>query len=284
MTKRQPPQTPRSEESDLAAGFLETVLPGGGVLRLEFQSHRPTASQGRVTLILLHEGLGCVGMWGSFPKRLATHTGCPVFVYSRKGYGGSDPEGPPRSVDFMHREAWRDLRAVIDTAQFDRFVLVGHSDGGSIAAIYAGSPLVRHPGLRGVVLIAAHVFNERRCIDGIEQAAAAYASGTLRDALRRHHGERVDEVFSRWRDIWFDPAFSGWNIESYLAQIHHRVLAIQGRDDAYGTLAQLDAIVCRAQGAVHRCVLDACGHSPHRDQPRKTCDAIADFVSDLGPD
>jgi pimeloyl-ACP methyl ester carboxylesterase len=254
-------------------GFL--VTPAG---KVEYVLHRPGDAPDRPVLVLLHEGLGCVSMWGRFPRELAARAGCPVLAYSRMGFGRSDPDPAPRAIDFMHREAWRGVPAVLEAAGVERFVLIGHSDGGSIAAIYGASPAVRSPGLQALVLIAAHAFNEPRCVAGIERAATAYAGAGLREALARHHHARVDEVFVRWHDVWLDPAFRGWTIERCLPAIETPLLVIQGREDEYGTLAQVDAIASGVAGPVETLVLDACGHVPHREQPERTLGAVVDFV------
>jgi len=236
------------------------------------------AQAGSTTLVLMHEGLGSATMWGRFPGQLHEATGLPIFAFSRKGYGSSDDDTAPRAADFMHLEAWNDLPAVLEAAGIGRFWLVGHSDGGSISVIYAGSPEYRSAQLEGLILMAAHVFNEPVCIAGIEAAAAAYRTTGLRDALTRYHGDRVDAVFESWRDIWLAPQFEHLNIEKYLARIRCPVLVVQGRDDPYGTLDQVTAIEAGVSAPVETAVLETCGHSPHRDQPEATRQRIVRFL------
>jgi pimeloyl-ACP methyl ester carboxylesterase len=259
---------------DTTQGHLE--VPGAV---LEFTHHTISGGPARPTLVLLHEGLGSVAMWGQFPHDLARHTQHAVFVYSRKGYGASSPVHERRAVDFMHREAWVDLPAVLDAAQIAHFVLVGHSDGGSIATLYAGHEGLNRQGLCGVVLMAAHVFNEPRCIDGIRSAGDAYARTGLRSALSKFHGEQVDEVFSSWQDIWLDEAFVDWNIEHYLPAISVPVLTMQGTRDPYGSAGQIDAICAGVAGAVTKVLVAGCGHSLHRENPQVTLSEIANFLA-----
>ena len=228
--------------------------------------------------MLLHEGLGCVSMWRDWPAVLARATGREVLAYSRYGYGESSPVALPRPLDFMTREAREVLPVVLEEAGLDAPVLVGHSDGGTIALLCAAAGEVR---LGGVVTLAAHVFNEPRCIAGVEAARDAFREGSLRAALRRHHGERTDDAFRGWCDAWLDPRFERWSIEEELGHVGVELLVVQGRDDAYGTLRQVEVIASRTAGRCRTLVLDDCGHAPHRDQPRATTDAVARFVAEV---
>lgn len=244
--------------------------------RLEYQ--RIGAQQvGLPTLVFLHEGLGCVALWKDFPARVAAATGCEVLVFSRIGYGKSDPVEVPRPLAYMHIEGLQVVSKVLDAAGVEEAVLVGHSDGGSIALVNAGG--VKDPRVTGLVLLAPHVFNEELCVDSIRKAKAAYETTDLRTKLARFHGDNVDCAFWGWNHAWLDPGFMQWNIEEYLSGVRVPVLAIQGEDDEYGTLSQLDAIERQVNGPFERRVLPACGHSPHRDQPEATLEAIAGFVS-----
>jgi pimeloyl-ACP methyl ester carboxylesterase len=242
------------------------------VLPLEIQDIEGSSP----ALVLLHEGLGSVAMWRDFPARVAAATGRRTLTYSREGYGASPPLRAPRRPDYMHREALETLPTLLSERGAAAPILVGHSDGASIALIHAGAGRA----VRGVVAMAPHVFVEDVTIRSIEAARKAWRSTDLRARLERYHDD-VDGAFCGWNDIWLDPAFRDWNIESFLPGITCPVLAIQGLGDEYGTLAQLDAIERQAKGRVRRLELAECRHSPHRDQPAATLAAIADFVRGL---
>lgn len=246
--------------------------------RLEYLRIGPGPGAGPV-LVLLHEGLGCVSMWRDFPERLAAATGLGVLVYSRWGYGRSDPLDRPHPVRYMHDEALLTLPEVLAAAQVDDPVLVGHSDGGSIALIYAGAGKAPRP--RALVTLAAHVFCEDISVRSIAAAKQAYETTDLKERLGRHHGENVEGAFRGWNDVWLHPDFRRWNIEEYLPAITCPALVIQGEDDEYGTLNQVDAIRAGTAGPVETLVLPECGHSPQRDQPEATLAAIARFVAAL---
>ena len=254
----------------------------GAALELRVGGHRleaawwgPPPGEAPTTLVLLHEGLGCVAMWRDFPARLAARTGCGVLAYSRLGYGGSDPCPLPRPLGYMHDEGRSLLPALLDAAGVRDCVVVGHSDGGSIALIHAGGTPAEP--VRGVVTFAAHVFCEELSVRSIAAARDAFESGDLRARLARYHGDNVDCAFWGWNRAWLDPEFMRWNLEEFLPGIRVPVLAIQGRDDEYGTAAQVDAIVagCGAEPLF----LERCGHSPHRDRPEATLEAVAGFVA-----
>jgi pimeloyl-ACP methyl ester carboxylesterase len=229
------------------------------------------------TLVFLHEGLGSVAMWKDFPQRVAAATGCPGLVYSRAGYGQSTPLAMPRRPDYMHAEALSSLPAVLDRLAIDEPILIGHSDGASIALIHAGA---RVRPTRAIVALAPHVFVEELSVASIARAKSVYDTSDLRDRLAHYHGD-VDSAFRGWNDIWLAAAFRNWNIEPYLPTIGCPLLLIQGRDDEYGTLAQLDAIERQVGGRVERVELAACGHSPQRDQPDSTLAAIERFVASV---
>jgi pimeloyl-ACP methyl ester carboxylesterase len=214
-------------------------------------------------------------MWRDFPAKLAQATGCPLLVYSRCGYGGSDPLTAPRALRYMHDEALVVLPELRQALGLDDIVLVGHSDGASIALIHAGSG--RWP-VRALILEAPHVFVEETGIVSVEQARITYASGDLRQRLARYHGD-VDGAFRGWCDAWLDPAFRAWTIEEFLLGVTCPVLAIQGAEDEYGTLTQLDAIEHGVTGPCDRLVLANCKHSPHRDQEAAVLRAMMDFVA-----
>ena len=225
------------------------------------------------TIVMLHEGLGSVSMWRDFPQRVADTTGHAVVAYSRQGYGRSSPLAAPRSVRFMHDEALVVLPQVLDALEIRRPILLGHSDGGSIALIHAGGSGRE---VAGLVLLAPHVMVEDVSIASIAQARSAYAQGDFRARLGRHHDD-VDGAFRGWNDVWLRPEFRGWSIEEYLPQITCPVLAIQGEEDEYGTMEQVDRIG-RAIPHARILKLARCGHSPHRDRAEDVLEAIRGFV------
>jgi pimeloyl-ACP methyl ester carboxylesterase len=243
--------------------------------RLDYE--RIDGASGAPTLLLLHEGLGSIAMWRDFPAKLAQATGCPAVVYSRYGYGRSDPLGGPRGVDYMHREALETLPELRAALGLDEVILVGHSDGASIALIDGGSG--RWP-VRAVVLEAPHVFVEDVSVASIAAARTAYDGTDLRQRLARYHAD-VDSAFRGWNDIWLHPDFRAWNIEDVLPGVRCPVLAIQGAADEYGTLAQIDAIERGVAGRFERLVLADCKHSPHRDQEQATLAAMARFIAQV---
>lgn len=229
---------------------------------------------GSVPLVLLHEGLGSVSMWREFPAALATRTGSRVMAYSRFGHGQSEPPAQPHTIDFMHEEAAL-LPRILDEAGIEQASLFGHSDGGSIALIAAALSPAR---VASLVLEAPHVFVEDISTASIERTTANYQTGDLRSRLVRHH-DNVDVAFRGWSDVWLDPAFRAWNLESLLPRITCPTLVIQGEQDEYGTLRQVDAIGRQVGGPVETVVLQRCGHAPHRDQPEAVLAAVSRFVS-----
>ena len=233
---------------------------------------------GRPTLVLLHEGLGCVALWRTFPDRLAKALGCPGIVYSRRGYGQSDGLNAGthhrRHARFMHDEAVVHLPALLDTLGIDNPLLVGHSDGASIALIHAatsGRPVA------GVVLIAPHVFVEAVTVQAIAKIAESYETTDLRQRLMAYH-LHVDDAFRGWADIWLSPTFRTWSLGAEVQALRVPTLVIQGDNDAYGTLAQVDAISETAPGPVTRCILADCGHVPHRDQEAAVIAAVTTWA------
>jgi pimeloyl-ACP methyl ester carboxylesterase len=230
----------------------------------------------RPTLVFLHEGLGSISLWRDFPARVAEATGSPAVVYSRYGYGQSEPLAASFNVDYMHREALETLPDLLATLGLERPVLVGHSDGASIALIYAGS----RDGLAGLVVLAPHVFVEDLSVESIAAAKATFETTDLPEKLARHHAD-ARRTFYGWNDVWLHPDFRRWNIEQYLPAIRCPVLAVQGEDDEYGTMAQVEAIGRQVGGRCEIVRLAACGHSPHRDQPEATLAAITRFVGAL---
>lgn len=229
-----------------------------------------------MTLVLLHEGLGCVALWRDFPARLAEATGCGVFVYSRQGYGQSDPCELPRPLDYMTDEAVRVLPEVLDEIGLCRGILVGHSDGASIAALHAG--LVRDPRIDGVVLMAPHFFTEPMGLASIAEARTAYDEGDLRPRLAKYHAH-VDAAFRGWNGAWLNPDFERWDIRAPLSEIRVPVLAIQGEVDQYGTKAQVDVVRQRVPAPVEVAMLPDCRHSPFLDQPERSLELVGRFAA-----
>lgn len=230
------------------------------------------------SLVLLHEGLGCLQLWRDFPDALAKATGLGVFVYSRAGYGKSDPVDLPRPLDYMSVEAETVLGPVLDEIGFQRGVLVGHSDGATIAAIYAGS--VADYRVRGLVLMAPHFFSEEVGLAEIRKAKDAFVAGDLRAGLTKYHAD-PDNTFWGWNDAWLHPDFKDWSVADSIDHFRIPALAIQGQDDQYGTLAQITEIESRAYSPVDTLVLEACRHAPHFDQPDAVIQAISEFCARL---
>jgi pimeloyl-ACP methyl ester carboxylesterase len=250
-------------------GFLDI-----GGQRLDYRMIGPRP-QDAPTIVMLHEGLGSVGMWAGFPEQVAQATGTGVFVYSRAGYGASSPVKLPRPLDYMHHEALETLPRILSAIGFRRGLLLGHSDGASIATIYAGS--VQDHRIRGLVLMAPHFFVEDVSIASIAAAKTAYAQTDLRERLARYHAD-VDNAFRGWNDAWLDPGFRAWNITEELAYIRVPILIVQGEDDQYGTLAQIAAAQDECYCPVDVALLAGARHSPHREAPDATLKAVSDFA------
>jgi pimeloyl-ACP methyl ester carboxylesterase len=253
-------------------GFLDL-----SPMRLEYRmiGPRPDAAP---TIVMLHEGLGCVGLWGAFPNELAAATGAGIFVYSRAGYGRSSPGKLPRSVSFMDEEALEVLPRVLTAIGFKRGILFGHSDGASIATIYAGS--IQDHRVRGLVLMAPHFFTEEMGLVEIRRAGEAFVAGALREKLKRWHAD-VDCAFRSWIEPWLDPDFKKWDITDALGYIRVPILIVQGAEDQYGTLKQIEAAKEECFCPVEVAVLPGARHSPHRDAPEPTLSAVATFINRL---
>jgi pimeloyl-ACP methyl ester carboxylesterase len=257
---------------------MTTLSPNGflkiGASDLEYRMIGP-APDDAPTIVMLHEGLGCVGLWGDFPDRLAAATGAGLFVYSRAGYGASTKVELPRPLDYMHIEALEVLPKLLDQIGFRRGLLVGHSDGASIAAIYAGG--VADHRVRGVAMIAPHFIVEDISVRSIAEIRKAYETTDLRSKLARWHGD-VDNAFHGWNGAWLDPEFRRWDIAEYLAYIRVPVAILQGADDQYGTMRQIEIAREECYCPVDVTVVPGAGHSPHRDAPEATLDAISEFA------
>ena len=250
-------------------------------VRLEYRSLRPAAAvAGSPVLMLLHEGLGCVGMWRHFPERLAEGTRCAVFALSRAGYGRSDPVPLPRPLDYHERETAM-LPKVLAAAGIGRHLLIGHSDGGTIALLAAAARSPRPA--QAIVTMAAHVFVEEVSIAGIIEARHGWEHGDLRPRLERWHDGNVECAFLGWCDTWLDPRFRDWNIEHRLRDVRVPALVMQGAHDHYGTPAQVEAIAGGVAGPVRTLMVDGAGHAPHLERPEAVIAAIAAFLAALPP-
>ena len=228
------------------------------------------------TIVMLHEGLGSAALWGDFPQQLQAATGAGVFVYSRAGYGASSPVKLPRPLDYMHREALDVLPKLLERIGFRRGLLLGHSDGGSIAAIYAGG-VIDHR-LSGLVLIAPHFVVEDVSVAAIAEIKTAYENTDLRGKLARWHKD-VDNAFHGWNGAWLDPKFRSWDISDYLAYIRVPIALIQGELDQYGTIRQVEIAQEECYCPVEVTLIKGAGHSPHRDAAGQIVDAISEFAS-----
>jgi len=245
-----------------------------GASELEYRMLGP-APDDAPTIVMLHEGLGSVGLWGDFPEKLQAATGCGVFAWSRAGYGASTPVTLPRPLDYMHTEALETLPKLLEQIGFRRGLLLGHSDGASIAAIYAGG--VADHRVRAVVMIAPHFVVEDVSVASIAEIKTAYETTELRAKLRRWHRD-VDNAFYGWNGAWLDPKFRDWDICEYLAYIRVPVAILQGVDDKYGTIRQVEIAREECYCPVDVTIIPGAGHSPHREAPEATLHAITEFA------
>ena len=252
------------------AGFLRI-----GTSDLEYRMIGPAPSAAP-TIVLLHEGLGSAGMWGDFPQALQAATGAGVFAYSRAGYGASSPVRLPRPLDYMHSEALDVLPKLLTAIGFRRGILVGHSDGASIAAIYAGSHQDHR--VQGIAMIAPHFIVEDISVASIAEIKKAYETTELKAKLARWHKD-VDNAFYGWNGAWLDPNFRTWDISEYLAYIRVPIAILQGVDDEYGTMRQIEIAQEECYCPVDVTKIPGAGHSPHREAPGATLNAISDFAN-----
>jgi pimeloyl-ACP methyl ester carboxylesterase len=241
---------------------------------LEYRLLGPQPSQAPC-IVMLHEGLGSVGLWGDFPDKLHQATGASVFLYSRAGYGASSPVALPRPLDYMQREARDTLPKLLDAIGFRDGILLGHSDGASIAVLYAGGRQDHR--LNGVVLVAPHVIVEDISVASIAAIKTAYETTELKAKLARWHKD-VDNAFYGWNGAWLDPKFRAFDITDALAYIRVPVAVIQGADDQYGTARQVEIVRDECYCPVEITMLPEAGHAPHREAPETTLKAIVDFV------
>jgi len=256
-----------------------TSLPPSGLLTigasdLEYRMIGPAPGDAP-TIVMLHEGLGSAGLWGDFPEKLQAATGTGVFLYSRAGYGASTPVTLPRPLDYMQIEALEILPKLLDEIGFRRGLLLGHSDGASIAAIYAGGTGDHR--IRGVAMIAPHFLVEDISVSSIAEIKTAYETTELRAKLARWHGD-VDNAFYGWNGAWLDPKFRSWDISEYLAYIRVPVAILQGSEDRYGTIRQIEIAKEECYCPVDVTIIPGAGHSPHREAPEATLHAISEFA------
>ena len=258
-----------------------TLSPSGflriGETNLEYRMLGPAPADAP-TIVMLHEGLGSAALWGDFPQKLQDATGAGVFVYSRAGYGASSPVELPRPLDYMHREALDVLPKLLDQIGFRGGLLLGHSDGASIAAIYAGG--VADHRLSGIALIAPHFVVEDVSVASIAEIKTAYENTELREKLARWHKD-VDNAFYGWNGAWLDPKFRSWDISDYLAYIRVPIALIQGEADQYGTIRQVEIAQEECYCPVEVTLIKGAGHSPHREAPGQTLNAISEFSAAL---
>jgi pimeloyl-ACP methyl ester carboxylesterase len=252
------------------SGFLSI-----GASNLEYRMIGPAPDQAP-TIVMLHEGLGSAALWGDFPDRLQAKTGAGVFAYSRSGYGASSPVNLPRPLDYMQVEALEVMPKLLEQIGFRRGILLGHSDGASIAAIYAGG--VQDHRVRGVVLMAPHFIVEDVSVASIAAIKTAYETTELKAKLARWHSD-VDNAFYGWNGAWLDPNFRRWDISEYIAYIRVPIAIVQGGQDQYGTVRQIEIAKDECYCPLDVTLLPEAGHSPHREAPEATLNAISEFAN-----
>ena len=261
--------------TDLVATEDLDVTAAGHRLRARWLRPDRAPAADATTLVFLHEGLGSIGQWKGFPADLVAATGLPGLVYERWGFGGSEPLVLPRPADYLHREAEEALPEVLAACGIDRPLLVGHSDGGSIALLYAAA----HPDSPvACITEAAHVFVEEVTLAGIREADALWHSTKLRERLARYHGDQTETVFRGWTETWLRDDFRDWRMTDRLGAITCPLLVMQGADDQYGTLDQVKAIVEGSAGPAMPQVVPDCGHTPHAERPEVVLAAMAEFI------
>jgi pimeloyl-ACP methyl ester carboxylesterase len=241
--------------------------------RIGPEAHEPAGDT--PCLVFLHEALGCVEMWKAFPERLCQRTGLPGVLYDRQGHGGSDPLDRPREREYLHREAREILPALLRSLDVERPVFVGHSDGGTIALLFAAA----YPDWACCAVVeAAHVFVEEVTRQGIREAVSTYYTTNLESRLAKYHGDKSGDLFRAWSGIWLSDMFSTWNMHHDLPFIQCPLLVIQGEDDEYGTLEQVHRIVHHSSGPATPFVVSGCGHIPHLEAQERVLEAAGDFI------
>jgi pimeloyl-ACP methyl ester carboxylesterase len=265
----------KARESSLQESPILEIRAGGRRLRAVALGLAPRDAP---TLVFLHEGLGCIALWRDFPMSLARRTDCNAMVYERHGYGGSEALDGPHPTDYLVREATETLPQILNAFGLEQAILVGHSDGGSIALLFAAAFPER---TLGVITEAAHIFVEDASIAGVQAATAAYDSGDLRAKLARYHGDNTERMFRAWSEVWLTAAFREWHMVDRLPAIQAPVLAIQGADDAYGTPAQLEHIAAGVSGPVETLLIPDCSHTPHAEARDAVLAAMRRFIETL---
>jgi pimeloyl-ACP methyl ester carboxylesterase len=255
------------------------IVAEGHNLRVRKLSHPHRASSVKhPVLVFLHEGLGCIELWRDFPSAIAQATGCDALMYDRWGHGKSDPLELPRPLNYVQNEALISLPQVLKICAVNDAVLVGHSDGGSIALLFAAE----YPeAVCGIITEAAHVFVEEVTLEGIRQAVSTYETTNLKERLARYHGDNTELIFTGWHEAWLSPEFINWNIEQYLPGIRCPVLVIQGEDDEYGTESQVEAIATQVSGPSKSLLIPNCAHIPHQQARELVERAMTRFVLSL---
>lgn len=246
---------------------------------LAYERLRPEGASGAPPIVFLHEGLGSISLWRDFPQVLCKRAGREGIVYDRWGYGGSEPLDRPRDLRYLHDEALIFLPAVLDALGVERAALFGHSDGGSIALLFAAHVPER---AAAIVTEAAHVFVEEVTLAGIRDAVHAYETTDLPRRLARHHGEKTDSVFRAWAETWLSPPFRAWNIEAELKRVACPALIVQGEEDEYGTPAQVEAIARGVKGPAQTALLPGCAHVPHQQAREAVLSLTAAFLARHG--
>ena len=251
------------------------IRPGNCV---DSRNNSNNSSNDRPILVFLHEGLGSIAQWRDFPGRLCKATGCSGLVYERWGFGNSDALLRRRTLRYLYAEALGTLPQILKACHINQAILIGHSDGGTIALLNAAC---YHEKVIGLITEAAHVFVEDITIEGIQKAVKAYEKINLKAKLAQYHGENTEMMFYSWADIWLDPSFRNWNIEAFLPKITIPLLSIQGSDDQYGTSAQVESIVGHVKGQAKALLIPNCGHIPHHQAPEIALAAMKQFVDQL---
>ncbi|HYA04150.1 MAG TPA: alpha/beta hydrolase [Syntrophobacteria bacterium] len=242
------------------------------------RARRLTHQRRSPVLVFLHEGLGCIELWRDFPAAVVEVTGLDGIIYDRWGHGRSDALTVRRTTYYLHEEAFESLPEVLTQCGVEEAVLIGHSDGGTIALLYGA----RYPkGIRGIITEAAHVFVEDVTLEGIRETVKIYDTTDFKEKLARYHRDSTDTLFRAWADTWLAPEFRAWNVESYLPQVVCPVLVIQGKDDEYATKAQVDAIAGQVSGPARPLLVPSCGHTPHREARDVVLKEMAAFVETL---
>jgi pimeloyl-ACP methyl ester carboxylesterase len=265
-----------TENQDIFCRTFYISVAGCSIRVKRIQVGSDPAAAGTPTLVFLHEGLGCIELWRDFPETLCRLTGCPGLVYDRRGYGGSEKFEDPWPIDYHQEEALTYLPGVLRECNIHNGILVGHSDGGTIALITAAACGNR---VRAIITEAAHIFVESLCITGLRDLIQIFETTDLKEKLSAYHKEHTETVFYRWANRWLSPEFSAWNIEKYLPEITCPVLVLQGENDEYGTVAQVQGIVDRVSGPAESKLIPDCGHTPHFQAKAAILSEMSRFIN-----